>query len=395
MTDAVPTEEVHLLYLLIILSRRRRFIISITLAATISAVIVSLLLPIAYTANTTVLPPSQSSSLSSSLMGQLGGAGALASVAGASLGIKNPADLYVALLHSRSVEDSMIQRFGLMSRYHAKKQSGARAALEGHTKIVVGSKDGLIDIRVTDANAKEAADLANGYVEEFRKLSATLAITEASQRRAFFQKQLFEAKDSLSAAEEALKRTEQSTGVLQVDSQARSLIESAANLRAQVVAKEVQIQGKRTYATENNSELIMDEQQLAALKAQLATLAGTDQSSNADFMIPKGKVPSASIEYLRKLRDVKYFETVSDLISKQFEIAKLDEAREGTAMQVVDAAMPPDSRSSPKRTIIVAVVMMLAFLGTCSWSMFAEWLRHTAQSPLNQEYLATLRETLR
>jgi tyrosine-protein kinase Etk/Wzc len=389
------SEEVSLLYLLIILSRRRKFILGSTLTVTILAIIVSLLLPFQYTAITVVLPPGQNLSASSSFLGQIGGAGALASVAGASLGIKNPSDLYVSLLRSRSLEDAMIQRFGLMSRYHAKKQSGARVALEGHTKVVVGPKDGLITIAVTDRDPKEAADLGNGYVEEFRNLSANLAITEASQRRVFFEQQLLQSKEDLAAAEEAMKNTEQSTGILQVDSQTRSLIEAAAALRAQIAASEVQIQTMRTYATENNSELVMNEQQLIALKDQLAKLAGTDPSAGAGFLLPKGKVPAASIEYLRRLRDMKYYETISELISKQYEMAKLDEARQGTALQVVDRALPPDSRSSPKRTIIVAAAMLLTFLGTCLWSLFAERLRGRKDSPQNRAYLKMLRATFR
>jgi len=393
--ENATTREVHLLYFLIILSRRRKFIILATLLATLLAVGVVLVIPVQYTADTTVLPPGQNSSMSSSLMGQLGGSGALASVAGANLGIKNPSEMYLALFHSRTVEDALIRRFGLMARYHAKKESGARVALESHSKIVLGAKDGLINIAVTDHDPKQAADLANAYVDEFRRLSANLAITEASQRRNFFEQQLLDAKENLTKAEEAMKAMQQATGILQIDSQSRSLIESAAALRAQVVAKEVQIQAMRTYATENNPQIIMDEQQLAALKAQLAMLAGTEQGSRGDFIVPKGKVPGAGMEYIRKVRDVKYYETVSELIAKQFEMAKLDEARQGAIIQVVDVATPPDTRSSPKRTIIVAAVMLFTFVATCLWSVFSERFRRAKDSATNREYLATLRATFR
>jgi len=388
-------QDVYLLDFLIILSKRRRFIFLFTAAVTVLTVIAVLVLPSSYTAETTILPPAQNSSLSSALMGQLGGAGALASAAGASLGIKNPGDMYVSLFQSRTIEDAMIQRFGLMAKYHAKKESQARVAFEGHAKVDLNTKDGIIHITVKDGDPKQAADMANGYVDEFRKQSAHLAITEASQRRVFFEQQLLESKENLTKAEEALKNTQQSTGVLQIDSQARSLIESAATLRAQVVAKEVQLQGMRSYATEDNPEVVTAEQQLAALKEQLAKLAGSDQGSSSDFMVPKGKVPQAGMEYLRRLRDVKYYETISELVAKQYEIAKLDEARQGAITQVVDVAVPPDNRSFPKRTISVIAATLFSFFLACAWCIFMGRMRIRNEEPEVRQRLDALRATFR
>jgi tyrosine-protein kinase Etk/Wzc len=391
----VPEQKIYLLDVLIVLAKRRKFIVLFTIGAAVLAAITVLLLPSDYTASTVVLPPNQNSSLSTTLLGQFGGANPLASFAGASLGIKNPSEMYVSLFRSRTVEDALIQRFGLMARYREKELSDTRTAFESHSKVILGVKDGLIRITVTDRDPKQAAEIANGYVDEFKNLSANLAITEASQRRVFFQKQLLEAKENLTNAEDALKRTEQSTGVLQIDSQARSLIESAANLRAQVVAKEVQLQGMRSYATEGNPEVELAEQQLAALKAQLAKLAGTDQGSSDEFIVPKGKVPEAGMEYLRKLRDVKYYETISELIAKQFELAKLDEARQGAVIQVVDAAVIPDRRSFPKRTITVIVVTFFAFLVACGWAIFSQEMQRMKRDPKERARIDALRETFR
>lgn len=387
--------SLHLLDVLIILSRRRRFVAIFSLCVALLTVIFVLVVPSSYTATTMVLPPSQNSSMSSALLGQLGGSSALASVAGASLGIKNPSDMYVSLFLSRTIEDSMVQRFGLIDRYKKKKESDARTAFEKHTTVTLGAKDGLIRITATDRDPKEAADIANGYVEEFKKLSATLAISEASRRRIFFEQQLLEAKENLTTAEEALKQTEQSTGVLQIDSQARSLIESAAGLRAQVVAKEVQLQGMRSYATEDNPDVVTAEQQLAALRAQLAKLSGTDQNSGTEFIVPKGKVPEAGMEYLRRLRDVKYYETISELIAKQFEIAKLDEARQGAIVQVVDVAVPPDKRSFPKRTITIVLATSIAVFLACGWAIFAEGMQRMRRKPAEQQRIDALRATFR
>jgi tyrosine-protein kinase Etk/Wzc len=390
-----PAEEVHLLDLLIILSKRRKFIFWFTLGAAILTAVVVLVIPSRYTAETVVLPPGQNSSMSSALLSQLGGSGALASAAGSSLGLKSPGDLYVALFRGRTVEDSLIQRFGLMARYREKKLSDARREFEDRSTVVLGVKDGLIRITVTDRDPVLAAAIANAYVEEFRKLSATLAITEASQRRVFFQQQLLEANENLAAAEEAMKHTEQSTGVLQIDSQARSLIESAATMRAQVAAKEVQLQAMRSYATEDNPQMVTAEQQLIALKAQLAKLAGSDENSSSDILVPKGNIPEAGMEYIRKLRDVKYYETITELIAKQFEMAKLDEARQGSVVQVADVAVPPDKRSFPKRTLTVILATMLGFFAACGWCAFAEGFQRLQNNPAERRRLDALRAAFR
>jgi uncharacterized protein involved in exopolysaccharide biosynthesis len=370
-------QEISLLDLLIVLSKHRAFIFRITLGAMILAAITVLLVPNQYKAETVVLPPAQSSSMSSALLSQLGsaGGGALATLAGGSLGIKNSGEMYVSFFRGRTVEDAVIQRFGLMARYRAKRMSDARRQFEDQSAVVLGTKDGLIRITIEDRDPTLAAEIANGYVEEFRKLSANLAITEASQRRLFFQQQLLEARGNLTAAEEAMKHTEQSTGVFQVDSQAKALIESAATLRGQAVAKEVQIQAMRSFATEDNPELILAKRQLAALQSQLDKLAGQD--SGSEFIVPKSKVPEAGMEYLRKLRDVKYNEAIFELIAKQFEMAKLDEARQGAIIQVVDPAVVPDKRNSPKRLLIVLIATLVGFL-FATFAAFASGARNRA-----------------
>lgn len=396
-TEAQPAsaQDVHLLDLLIVLARRRRPILGVTIGSAILAAVVVVLIPSRYTAETVILPPGQNSSMSSAVLGQLGGSGALASMAGASLGIKNPGDLYVSLLKSETVEDAMIRRFDLMARYRVKRLSDARKKFEARTSIALGPKDGLITLSITDHDPQRAADMANGYIDEYRKFSANLAITEAAQRRIFFQQQLLEANENLAAAEEAMKKTEQATGAFQIDSQTRALVESAASLRAQIVAKQVQLQGMRAYATEDNPAMLDTKQQLAALEDQLAKLSGSDQGASSGLLIPKGKVPEAELEYIRKLRDVKYYETVSDLLARQFEIAKVDEARQGSSLQVVDVALTPDHRSFPKRTITVILSALFGVFAACGWCIVAEGWRRMQNNPAEAERLAALRDALR
>jgi tyrosine-protein kinase Etk/Wzc len=388
--------EVSVLDLLVVLASHKRFIIRFVCGATVLALVVTLLLRDQYKAEIVLLPPQQNSSMASALLGQLGGMGSLgslASLAGGSLGIKNPSEMYVSLLTSRTVEDAMIQRFGLMSEYKEKRLSDTRKDLENRTKAVAGTKDGLITLTVEDNDPKRAADLANGYVEEFRKLSATLAITEAARRRLFFEQQLREAKDNLTAAEEAMRKTQQSTGVLQIDSQARALIESAAVLRGQVVAKQVQIQSMRSFAAEDNPALVLAKQELAALQKQLEQVAGSEPDTGSDINLSKGRVTGSGMEYLRRLRDLKYHETVYELLAKEFEIAKLDEAREGSIVQVVDQAVPPDKKSSPHRALIVIGAMVLAFFVATFWVFFREGWARSSELPENRMRLDALRET--
>jgi tyrosine-protein kinase Etk/Wzc len=344
-------DEFSLLDLLIALAARWRMIAAVTITCAAVAVIASLLLPVEYTATAVLLPPAQGSSLATALSSQLGSLGSMAALAGG-FSIKNPNDMYVAMLRSETVEDAMIGQFQLMREYHKRYLSDARKKFESRTTVDGDGKDGLIHISVEDHDPQRAADMANGYVEAFQKLSQSLAITEAGQRRLFFQQQLEKAKDDLANAEEALKQTEQTTGLIQLDSQARALIESAASLRAQIAAKEVQIQAMRTYATGENAQLVEAQQELDSLRAELAKLGGSEENANA-LIVPKGQMTQAGLEYVRRLRDVKYYETIFDILARQFEIAKLDEAKEGALVQVVDHAIRPDKRSFPRRTLIV------------------------------------------
>jgi tyrosine-protein kinase Etk/Wzc len=377
---------------LIILSRRRRFIGWFTAVVTVLTAVIVFLIPNKYTATSIILPPGQNTSMSSALMGQMAGSSILASLAGSGLGIKNPADMYVALFHSRTVEDALIQHFGLMSRYHKKTMTDCRRAFESHTKAVLGVKDGLINIEVTDRDPQFAAQLANAYVSEFRKHSDSLTLTEASQRRAFFQQQLFQANEDLARAEQAMKKMEQTTGVLQLDSQARVLIEQAAVLRGQIAAKEVQLQSIRSFETEDNPQYALTEQQLNALRAQLAKVAGPDANEYGDIGLPKTNIPETGIAYIDALRDLRYDETITELLTKQFEAAKLDEARQGT-VQISDLAIPPDKKSSPHRALLIILATILAFIVACAWIIIRYNLEHG--DPETRERLEILRASFR
>jgi uncharacterized protein involved in exopolysaccharide biosynthesis len=381
--------DISLLDLAIVVARHRRRILLAVLVITLLGLLLAFLLPVRYTATTSVLPPQQGASAGSALLSQLSALNPLVGIAGGSLGLKNPSELQVALMKSRTVEDAMIVRFHVMEQYHLKRMSDARTKLEKVIDIESSTKDPLIRISATDPDPQRATDLANGYVEEFRRLSATLAVTEASQRRIFFEEQLRQAKDELAVAEEDLKKTEQKTGLIQLDSQARAAIETVASLRAQITAKEVQISGMRLSATAENPQLAVEEQQLEALQDQLAKI-GAAPSGTAPS-IPNGAIQQQGLEYLRKLRDVKYYETIFELLARQLEVAKVDEARQGATIQVVDKAVKPDSHSSPKRTWIMLGSVLLGCIIGLGWAFGLEGVRRLSANPAERERLDALR----
>ena len=352
LRPSAPPEGIRFLTLVLILARRWGLIAAVTAGCTATGIVLALLLPVRYTAEISILPPQQqNSSMTSALASQLGGLSSMAELAGGSLGLKNKNDMYVSMFKSQIVEDALIQRFNLQAEYHKKLLSDTRKVFERRASVDGGAKDGLIHISVQDHDPRRAAEIANGYVDQFRALSQHLAIGEAAQRRLFLESQVQHTKQQLAGAEEAMKDTQQKTGLIELNSQARALIESASYLRAEIAAKQVQIQGMKAYATDQNAGVAQAEQELAGLRTQMQNLTGSQYVDG--MIIPKGQVSEAGLEYVRKLRDVKYYEAEFALLAKQLEIARLDEAREGSMIQIVDPAFTPDKRSFPHRTLIV------------------------------------------
>jgi uncharacterized protein involved in exopolysaccharide biosynthesis len=376
--------ESHILDLLIILSQGKQIILRTTLAAAIMAATVSLMLPNRYTATANILPPQQSPSLAASMIGQLGALGPVASMAQKDLGLKNPNDLYVGMLRSRTVEDRLIRRFDLLRVYGDKRMSDARRDLENASSIVLG-KEGFIAISVEDKDRGRAPKIANAYVDELRTLTQDLAVTEAGQRRLFFERQLELAKKNLADAEQALKETEQTTGLIQLDGQARAIIESVGKLRAAIAAKEVELHAMRLFSTEQNPDVQLTEQQLSSMRAQLTLMekqgGGAGKVPVSAGSVPAGNVPEAGLQYVRKMRNVKYNETIFELLAKQYEAARLDEAKTAAVIQVLDPAFEPDRKSSPQRTLMVAIMTLLGLFGSVGYILLAEVLRRLHSDP--------------
>jgi capsule polysaccharide export protein KpsE/RkpR len=340
--------------------KRRKLIGTAALAIVGLGCVVALLLPCRYMATTVILPPQQGGSAGAAMMAQLSSLGAMAGAGASALGIKNLNDMQVALLKSRTVEDAMVARFHLQELYHTKYLSSARKRLEKKAYFDNGLKDGLIRLSVVDPDPRRAAELANGWVEEYRRFSATLAVNEASGRKLFFERQVADARENLARAEEEMKQTEQRTGVMEIDGQAHAMIAAAAMLRAQVTAKQVEIQAMRQFAADENPDLERARQELSSLEAQLADVDVDHDRRSGDLVAPRGKVTQAVMEYERALREVKYRETIVGLVMRLYEMARVDEARQGVQAQVIDAAAVPDRPVSLFRIWIVLGTLLLS-----------------------------------
>jgi uncharacterized protein involved in exopolysaccharide biosynthesis len=337
--------------LLVALGERVRLLIFGPLAVGVAALGVAFLLTPIYTGRTVIVPPQQQQSSAAMALQSLG---ALAGAAGAAAGVRNPADQYVALLQSQSVQDRLIERFDLLKLYDVDFKVEARRELTSNSRISAGKRDSFITIEFDDEDPKRAAAVANAYVEELRKLTARLALTEAQQRRLLFEGHLDATRKKMSAAQKALMASGYSEGSIRAEPRASA--EAFAKLRAEATAVEVRLQALRSYLSDDAPEVKIASSQLAALRAQL-TRSETGGSAKSQA------------NYIDAYRDFKYQEALFDLLSRQYEAARIDESREGAVMQVVDTAQPPEKKSKPRRAMIAVAATVVTFLLLATWIM--------------------------
>ena len=386
-TAGEQDDEISVLDLAIVLAKHKRLVLGLPIAAAVVSIVLSLLLPNLYTGTTRILPPQQSQP-SSALLAQLGNLPGLAA-SGVAASLKNPNDLYVGMLKSRTIADNLIQRFDLNKLYDEKYQSLTRKRLQDLTTIVAG-KDGIITVEVDDEDPKRAAAMANGYIEELFKLTTVLAVTEASQRRLFFERQLDLAKANLTKAEIDAQQAMHQGGVVAVEAQGRTAVEMAARLRAEIAVKEVQISAMRTFAAEGNPDLKRTQQELEAMKREVAKTEGGKGSDTVEAPA----ADKSGINNLALLRNVKYYQTMVDLLTNQYENAKIDEAKDATLIQVMDKAIVPDRKSKPKRAVIVELSTLVAGLVALLWAFVLEAMAKAKSDPEQSQRLARLRAYL-
>lgn len=370
------SNEVSLLDLLQIVADNIKLLTVGPLAVGATALAISFAMPPTYTAATKFLPPQQQQSVTAGMLSSLG---ALGGLAGAAAGLKNPADQYVAYLKSENVQDALIERFKLLERYDEKYKVDARKELSKNARISVG-KDGLITVEVDDKDAQVSAELANAHVEELRRLLGQLAVTEAQQRRLFFEKQLNQTQDKLTQAERALRNSGVDASALKSNPQAA--VTAVAQLQAQVTAQEVKVASLRGYLAESAPDFRQAMTELGALRAQLNKLENASSKTGGDG------------DYTARYREFKYQETLFELFAKQYELARLDEAREGAVVQVLDLAQTPEKKSKPRKALITLMATLGSGFALLLYVFIRQGLRNTRQSSETAEKLARIRRSL-
>ena len=369
-------DGIDLLDLALPLVANLKLLIAGPLLAGLAALGVTYLIAPTYTSRTAFLPPQQQQSAAASAIASLG---ALSGLAGAAAGIKSPADQYVALLQSTTVADRLIDEFKLMQVYERKFRFEARKDLTANVRVALGKKDGLITVEVDDEDPQRAAAIANRHVDELRRLTGQLSLTEAQQRRAFFETQLKQTRDRLTEAQQALQASGFNPGALKAEPKAAA--EGYARLKAEATAAEVRLQTLRRNLSDTTPEVQQAQTMLGALRAQLAkTEESTDLTGGPD--------------YVSKYREFKYQETLFDLFARQYELARLDESREGAMIQVVDVAAPAEWKSRPKRALIAAATTVATLLLLAMFVVGRHFWRQSAARPESAAKIDRLRSAL-
>ncbi|HDY87136.1 MAG TPA: hypothetical protein ENH82_03350 [bacterium] len=386
MEGEITDDNINIIDYLIILAKRKKIIIAITLTAFIGTIIYSLLLPIIYKAETRIIAVGETNR-TSFLMEKIGSIAGLTSSSG---GFKNPLTI-IGIIKSRTISDRIIERFGLMDSYKAQNMEAVREKLGGSLMIDHNINSKIISISVLNKDPKLAAEMADAFVEELKKFLQGIALSEASRRKIFFEGKLEETKEALIKSEEAMREFQEKTGILKVEDQARAVIESIANIRAQIAVKEVEIKVMKTYSTLNNPDLQMVQVELLGLKAELRKFEGKGGSSPNPLM-PTGRMPVVGTDYVRKLRDLKFNEGLFEVILKQYEIARIDESKESAIIQVIDEAVIPENRFRPERTKMVVFATFTWFFFAVFSSLLLEYFKnYLSVSNENREKIETLK----
>lgn len=383
---------IDLFDILYILSESRKRIAIFVLISMLFGAAFAVLIKPTFKATAVILPPQEGQSLSS-IMGQIGSLISL--TGGGSSALKSPADLYVGIFESRTIADHLIVRFHLKDLYKTKTMEGTRLRLRNASRFLA-TKDGLIHITVEDHDPERASDMANAYVDELYALNSHLAISEAAQRRVFFDQELVNEKNALMTAENDLRQFEEKSGVIQLGGQSEALIQRIEQTRAEIASREVEVQSIRTYATDQNPEAVTLREEISSLREQLTRLEQDPRNTQLNPSgMPAGRVPAVTLEYARKWREVKFHESLFELLSKQYEAARIDEAKAAPIIQIIDSAVPPDVKAAPHRTWLTLGFGAVGFCIACIWSIALESFHNMEQSPEYALKISQLRSSLR
>jgi tyrosine-protein kinase Etk/Wzc len=379
-TMLVSSVQFSLFDILVEMLMHKRLLVLGPLLVTLVVGALAFLEPNYYRANTKILPPQQAQSGAAAVLAQLGGVGGAA--AGA-VGIKNPNELYIGMLRSRTIADQLIDKHKLFDVYDKRSMEQVRKVLAKKTSISSG-KDNLITIEVEDTDPKRAAAIANDYTASLLALTKVIAVTEAGQRRLFYERQLDASRTNLENAELKLRTALGNGGISSVDSESRAIVETVARLRAQIAAKEIEARTMQNFMTGQNPDVQKVQAELASARAELDRL---EQRGNGT----SSRLDPAGLENMKLLREVKYHQMLYELLAKQFEVARLDESKDASIIQVLDTAVPPEQKAGPARAVTAVSSGLLTLAVLLLYVAGRAKLRHCTASPAVRERMQLLR----
>ena len=392
-----PYEEedaIGLIDLLLVFAHHKWKIIGVPVLVGCVTAAYSLKLPEIYTASTTLIPSDRKQSSAMSMIGQLG---PLAGMAGAGLSAGSDSEVLLTMLKSRRVQDEIIAKHQLTKGKEGELSIGqARIKLTMVTTTSLSLWKRIITISVKDESPEKAAAIANDYVAELERLSRELALSKASRTRAFVETQLNEASSKLQMAEEAMKKSQETSGLVQLEEQGKAVIEAIATLQAEIAAKEVELGALKLSATDDNPGVIRAVAILAQMRTQLASLErdNPDDKNPRSLFITTSKAPEAGLEYARRLRDLKFAETINQLLAQQYQMAKVEEAETAPILQVLDAAIPPEIRSSPNRITMVLTALVASSFTMCFFAFVLEAKHQAEEDPEISDKMTELKNSL-
>jgi uncharacterized protein involved in exopolysaccharide biosynthesis len=363
----------------------RRFLGRCALVGLFVTTLIAFLVPSEYESTARLMPPDQQPGGGLALMamlggGQNGGSGGLGSLATDLLGVKTTGAMFIAVMHSRTAEDGIIQRFDLKKVYWTRLEESTRKRLEKNTEILEDRKSGVITLIVTDHDAKRAAAMAGAYIEQLDALTAKLNTSAAHRERVFLEDRLNKIMVELESAEKDFSQFASKNATIDISAQGRAMLEGAASLQGQLIGAESQLEGLRQIYSDNNIRVRSTQARIAELRSQLQKLGGTsgvtvpsDQSTTDNAYPTLRQLPILGVPYADKFRQLKVDEAVYETLTKQFELAKVQEAKEIPSVKVLDQPDVPERKSFPPRTLII-------ILGTaCSVLLGAAWVFGTAR----------------
>jgi capsule polysaccharide export protein KpsE/RkpR len=341
------------------------------------AVVATLLLPNFYTATARIMPPERATT--SALMFSGAQSAQLANLGVGLAGLKNPSDLYVAVLQAQTIADRVIKQFDLRRVYGKKTIEDTRDKLKERSLIKAGP-EGIITLAIEDRDPKRAAEMANTYIAELRQVLREVANTEASQRLEYYGGQLRDAQEALVAAEQEFKEMQTKTGVLHPEAQSEALMKEVAGLEAQILAAEANLSRVSLWSAPANPDYQQAAAYLASLRQQLSAMQSRVRFKGG-VMLGTTDVPESGIQFLRGYRNLKYRELVYETLAKQMEIAKIESSKTPVTIETLDLAATPEKKSWPPRALIVLAVTFIAFALACMRVI----VRSTLQSRMDQD----------